>query len=407
MIVHLAAKEVRSTLRDTRAVLANLLIPLIVLPLVMLGLPLVLGGLFAREAVSLTEVSVQGLEQLPNSLREQLEAEALALTSHDDPIQAVDDDLVPLALTVPADFAAQLANNQAELGLHYKMGNLRSGLAASKVQRAVTSFRDRRTRATLDAAGVDTAVLTAITLNEQDISSEAEQRSGSIAWLIPFLMVIWTLSGGQMTAIDATAGEKERGSLETVLVTPVRRRDLVTAKFVATTLFGVSSALMAIVGYVVSSRVLLGGLVAGFLGDGGRDMEDMMSVLGGQLSLTPRTFLLLVISSLVVAMMVAALLICVAMLARSYKEAQSYIAPLGIVMILPVVGLQVADFLSLGLGFYAVPLLNAMLFMTDVIRADADLTKALVTWGSSLLYCAILLAIANYNFNREDVLFRT
>ncbi|MEM7735845.1 MAG: ABC transporter permease subunit [Deinococcota bacterium] len=406
MIVHLVAKEVLSTLRDTRAVLANLLIPLIVLPVVMLGLPLVFGGLFAREAVTVTEVAVSGLEFLPTELRDQLEAEALALIETDDPLEQVDDDLFPLALTVPPDFAAQLANNQAELTLHYKLGNLRSGLAASKVQRAINSFRDTRTRATLDAAGVDAAILTAVRINEQDVSSEAEQRSGMMAWLIPFLMVIWTLSGGQMTAIDATAGEKERGSLETVLVTPVRRRDLVTAKFLATTLFGVSSALMAIVGYFVSSRFLMSGLVSNLMG-GSSDAQAMMGMMGGQLSLSPSAFLLLTLSSLVVAMMVAALLICVAMLARSYKEAQSYIAPLGLVMILPVVGLQVADFLTLGLGFYAVPLLNAMLLMTDIIRADANLAAMFVTWGSSLFYCAILLAIANHNFNREDVLFRT
>jgi sodium transport system permease protein len=374
---------------------------------VILGVPLVFGGLFAREAVNVTEIVVVGLEFLPATLRDSLEAEALALVEDAAPLQRVDDDLFPVALTVPTDFASQLANNQAQLNLYYKMGNLRSSLAASKIQRAVNSFRDARIQATLDAAGVDTAVLTSINLVEQDISSEAEQRSGSIAWLIPFLMVIWTLSGGQMTAIDATAGEKERGSLETILVTPVRRRDLVTAKFLATTLFGVSSALMAIVGYFVSSRFLLSGVVSSLLGGRGDDMNEMMGVLGGQLSLSPVAFLLLTVSSLVVAAMVAALLICIAMLARSYKEAQSYIAPLGLVMILPVGGLQVADFLTLGLGFYAVPLLNAMLLMTDVIRADVSSAAALVTWGSSLFYCAILLTIANYNFNREDILFRT
>ena len=106
-------------------------------------------------------------------------------------------------------------------------------------------------------------------------------------------------------------------------------------------------------------------------------------------------------------MLVASLLIAVAMFARSYKEAQSYIAPLGLVMILPVIGLQVADFLDLGLSFYAVPLLNAMLFMTDVVQGSADLAAGAITWGSSLVYCVIMLAIANYNFNREAVIFRT
>jgi sodium transport system permease protein len=95
------------------------------------------------------------------------------------------------------------------------------------------------------------------------------------------------------------------------------------------------------------------------------------------------------------------------MFARSYKEAQSYVAPLSLVMIVPAIGLQVADFLDLGVSFYAVPLLNAMLFMTDVVQGQAEVVTGAVTWGSSLVYCAIMLTIANANFNREDVIFRT
>lgn len=402
MIWHLTSKEILSTLRDTRAVLANLLIPLIVLPLVMLGMPLLLGGLFAREVSNVTEVAVSGVDNVPDALRDRLQAEALELISSDNPSEQVQNDEFTLGLSVPENFQDALASNQASLTLFRKGGNLRSDLTAGKVRSAVSQFRDARVQQAMREAGVDVAVLEAITLSEQNVSSETAA-GGGVAWIVPFLLVVWTLSGGQMTAIDATAGEKERGSLESILVAPVRRRDLVTAKFLATALFGLSSALMAIVSYAFSSRLLFGGLLSRFLAGN----EEIAEVFGGQVTFTFSTLGLLIVTSVLVAMLVAALLIAVAMFARSYKEAQSYIAPLGLVMILPVIGLQVADFLDLGLSFYAVPLLNAMLFMTDVVQGSAELTAGAITWGSSLVYCVIMLAIANYNFNREAVIFRT
>lgn len=400
MIWHLTHKEIISTLRDTRAVLANLLIPLLVLPLVMLGMPLLLGGLFAREVSNVTEVAVSGLDRLPADLRSRLQDEALELIASDDPAAQVQEEVFVLGLGVPEDFQALLEDNRATLTL-YRSNNVRSDLTAGKVRSAINQFRSANVQAAMRVAGMDVALLEAVTLTEQDVSRDTA--AGSVAWVIPFLLVVWTLSGGQMTAIDATAGEKERGSLESILVTPVRRRDLVTAKFLATALFGLSSALMAIVSYVFSSRLLFGGLMPRLMAGN----EDIAEVFGGQVTLTLGTLALLIITSALVAMLVASLLIAVAMFARSYKEAQSYIAPLGLLMILPVIGLQVADFLDLGLSFYAVPLLNAMLFMTDVVQGSADLAAGALTWGSSLIYCFIMLTIANFNFNREAVIFRT
>jgi len=365
-------------------------------------MPLLLGGLFAREVSNVTDIAVRGLDRLPSGLQTRLENEALELIPSDNPAEQVQNETFTLGLSIPADFQDALADNRAVLTLFRSSGNLRSDVTAGKVRSAVSQFREARVQDALREAGVEVAVLEAITLTEQDVSRETAA-GGSVAWIIPFLLVVWTLSGGQMTAIDATAGEKERGSLESILVAPVRRRDVVTAKFLATTLFGLSSALMAIVSYSFSSRLLFGGVLAGLLAGS----DDVAAMFGGQFTLTLSTLALLIVTSTLVAMLVASLLIAVAMFARSYKEAQSYIAPLGLLMILPVIGLQVADFLDLGLSFYAVPLLNAMLFMTDVVQGQAELAAAVVTWCSSLIYCALMLTIANINFNREAVIFRT
>jgi sodium transport system permease protein len=106
------------------------------------------------------------------------------------------------------------------------------------------------------------------------------------------------------------------------------------------------------------------------------------------------------------AALVAALLIAVTLFARSFKEAQSYVAPLSLVLVLPVVGLQFADFFSQP-ALYALPAFGTLLLMNDLVQGTFEPTSAMLAWGSSLVLAALLLGFALYNFGARGVLFRT
>jgi sodium transport system permease protein len=138
-----------------------------------------------------------------------------------------------------------------------------------------------------------------------------------------------------MTAVDATAGEKERGTLEVLLVAPVRRTEVVVGKFLAVMLFGLMASIMAIVGFVLGGTVLRR-LFSPLLGD---EAMGVVNVMGGQLTVTPLTVGLLVVSSLLMAAMVAALLMSVTLFARSFKEAQTYVAPMSFLLIVPAIAM--------------------------------------------------------------------
>ncbi len=404
MIRRVAAKEVLSTLRDTRAIISNLLIPLILLPVIMLGLPFLLGGLFQREATTVTPLGILGLEHAPPALLERIEAQAATLERVDDPEAAVRDDRYPAAITIPEGLTEALAAGEsATLVVHRKIGNLRSELNAGKLESAIAGYRQQVVAERLERAGVDPAVLEPLRVDTRDASTPAERSSGQLAWLIPFFIAIWTLTGGQMAAIDATAGEKERGTLEVLLVAPVRRAEVVVGKFLATTLFGLWAAVMAIIGFVVGGMVLRGAFLPGL----DAATSEMVAVMGGQLSVTPLMVLLLVVSAVLMAALIAALLIGVTLFARSFKEAQTYVAPLSFLLILPAISLQFRDLLGGGEALYWVPMLNAMVLMDDVVKGAASPGAVLITWLSLSLVIVALLAFAYRNFNREDVLFRT
>jgi sodium transport system permease protein len=404
MVFHVAWKEILSTLRDRRAIVSNLLIPFLLLPVIMLGLPYLLSGLFERETQTVTEIGIEGLEHLPSELREYLEAQNVQLMETTEPRDAVERGDYPAAVSVPQDFTATLeAGDQAELVLYSKPTNMRSDLTASKVQNAVNAYRQTLVAQRLQGVGLDPSVLEPVTVQPVDASTESERASGVLSWLIPFFIIIWSLAGGQMTAIDATAGEKERGTLEALLVSPVRRQEVVVGKFLATMAFGLSAAIMAILGYVLGGTVLRS-LFSAQLGEQGDAITTMM---GGSLNVNLPSVLMLIMSSLLMAALVGAVLMSITMFARSFKEAQTYIAPLSFVIIIPAVGVQFATLLDLTNTMYLIPFLNMMLVMDQIVKGNVALTPLLLTWGSTLGYTAILLAFADAAFRRESVIFRT
>ena len=249
------------------------------LPVIMLGLPLVVGGLFEREQETVTEVGIQGAANLPAEMQAVLISQNVSLIEADDPEAAVRDGHLQVAIAVPSDFQAAIERGErTEITLYNKLGNLRSEVNANKIEAAVRAYRQQLVADRLAEVGLAPEVLEPIVLATVDASSEAERSSGQLAWLIPFFIAIWTLIGGQMTAIDATAGEKERGTLEALLVAPIRRVEVVVGKFLATLAFGLTAAAMAIVGYVLGG-VAMRGI---FLPRLGSDANEFVSVLGGR-----------------------------------------------------------------------------------------------------------------------------
>ncbi len=396
-------KELLSTVRDRRAMISSLLIPLLILPVVMLGLPLALGGLFEREQATSTQVGVLGLEHLNQTLKTTLEQQNLTLVATANPQSDVLAGTYDVALEIPINFNTALNTNTASLKLFSKKGNIKSELNSGKIQGAIEEYRQTLVKQHLLEAGLDENILEPISIEAIDASSKAEKSSGQLAWLIPFFIAIWTLTGGQVTAIDATAGEKERGTLESLLVTPVRRIDIVLGKFFATMFFGLAASSMAIIGYVLSGFLLK----KLFISQLGEDGNELVSILGGTLDITPLRLLLLIVSALLLSGLIASVLMSITLYARSFKEAQSYIAPLSLVMVFPAIGLQFADFFGHNLWVYVIPILNVLLFMNNVVRGKLELLPLLLTWGSLIGFTVLLLDVAYRNFRREGVLFRT
>src|SRR5690606_24545193 len=153
--------------------------PLLLMPVVMLGMPLLLGGLFEREATNITPIGVVGLSNLPAEFMEILEAQNVELVPVDAGVSAVQDGDVDVVIEVDEPLATALAGNgSASLSIYSKQGNMKSELDASKVQQAVAIYQQQVVALRLVDAGLDPSVLQPLQVQAVDASTAAERSSG-------------------------------------------------------------------------------------------------------------------------------------------------------------------------------------------------------------------------------------
>lgn len=239
--------------------------------------------------------------------------------------------------------------------------------------------------------GVQPDIVEAVALQEQDITPLKEKLGRTIGGLLPYLFVIFCFMGSMYPAIDLAAGEKERGTIETLLTAPVGRFQILLGKFGVVVLTGLLSAAVSMLGlYVAVSR--------------NPDMPQEM--LGAVTSiLDPGTILLVLSLLLPLAVFFAAFLLSVSFYARSYKEAQSLISPLMIVVILPVAvgmipGIELTPVTAM------IPVLNVSLATKEIIAGTIAPGMLAIVYGSLLALAGLSLWACARWVEREETIFR-
>ncbi len=403
-----AYKELLSTWRDRRTLRSTIILPLVFIPLFTLALPLLLSRAFGGQQVARQSVGVVGT--LPSGLRQLLTQDVrdragkivtagVDLKPVQDPLAAVQGGTVDVALSVPPNLPPQAGGGSAAVKVYSKSGDQRvQAGAADKVRSALREYNDQLVAAKLRALNFDRSFLTPVRLQAVDASNAQERASGALAFIIPYFLLQFILSGAMAPAIDSTAGEKERGTLEVLLVSPVRRGEVVAGKLLATTIFAVSTAVFGVLGFALSAP--LARLV--LPGGGG----DIAGAFGGTLSVSALDFVVLLAVALSSALLLSALLMAVSIYARSFREAQTYLTPVFILLIVPLFVLQFADFLSKGLWLYAVPLVGGALVILNVVKGALSGAGAGVAILSNLVFTLLLLGLALRSFRREAVIFR-
>jgi sodium transport system permease protein len=359
------AKECVDNARDRRAMSTALLMPLMG-PFTLWLMFLALSD--AHEKRTTPRVPVQGRENAPVMIAEFERSGMTIVEAPADPVAAVKRGDVDVVVVVPAEFGDDLrAGRTAAVELIVDQSRQSSSATVARVRTALANYGQRLGALRLIARGVDPGVLQPLNVAVHDVGT-AQARASLLLASLPLFLLLGCFVGSTYIAVDATAGERERGSLEALLMNPVPARVLIAAKLAATSLFSVVGVVVSAAGFVVAVRVIP-------FADTGLDLRLSAATATG-----------LVVLLLPVAVLGAAVQLFVGTLSRTFKTAQAAISFVSIAPTIP--GALLAVFPQQPTAsLLAVPTVGHTLLVNRLLRGEPVAAVDVVIAVASVVVC--------------------
>ena len=390
----IAKKELVEFVRDWRTILAILVIPLLLFPILFILFPLLL----ASEAAELNAINVDVVVQaddIPDDLESMLGNASLNLTY--EPLPEVEELSAPLGeddrlRNGSVDALLRLRQNGTvlEYAVLYLSTSEQSLEARSRTFDVLGAWEQNETVRRIDAAGLDAnETLDPLRWNgdigQSDVATQGEQAGMALSLFIPLVLAVWTFSSAIQPSIDMTAGERERGTLEALLGLPCTRMELLMGKWLAVaTITGVGvllqvAGLLFAIGYLATSDVI------------------------SAPSVSPAALAFLFVAVLLFAIMVVAIEMALAMRSHSVKEAGSILGPAVLVILFPGLFSQVINLDGIETFWFAVPVVNVLLALRELLMNRIVYSHVVVWVVSYTFYAFVTAYYASRQFKREDI----
>ena len=381
-------RELRDVLRDRRTLFAMLVLPVILYPVIMLGFSSLsvsrVQELRTRTfpiAITVDGEAVTRLGDYPDEslVGVLLGVEQFSFTEVEEPGAAVRDGRVFIACDIPADVDQRLRRmEEVRLAPFYRSADEESQAAWRTFRGALSRYRQLHLPLVVDEASGDQAT--------------PEEKGGHMfGGLLAMMVIMMAMTGAFYPALDVAAGEKERGTLETLLLSPARRAELVMGKYLTVLCVAVVAALMN-----------LGSMAFTFSG-----FSKMLAGARGGMdfTITAGAFGIIFAGLLVLASQFSAVCLALSTFARTYKEGQAYLTP-AIILVMPLGMIGLLPDMKLDASTAVIPVANMALLMKSLLVGEYPGTEILIT----LAVCAgCAVAAVSWTaglFNREEVLFR-
>jgi sodium transport system permease protein len=385
-------KEMIDSLRDRRTIISMIVVPIFLIPLLAIGFGSLAGLQVSRVEKMIPSVTILGEESGPSLAAALKSSREIKVVEEEDYESAIKVKRICAAVLIPAGFKETVGGEaSAEVKVFYDETEIKSEVGARRATGIVTAYGDSVRASRLEAKDISEEFIEPVIVERISIAPR-EKVGGMIAgMMLPYLILILAMTGAMYPAIDLTAGEKERGTLETLLLSSATRFELVMGKFLA-----VFSA--SFVTVLLASMSMLATLKGGI---------GALSMAGEKMSLAinPVSLLIIFFMMIPVCLFFSAILIGIALFAKSYKEATSYLSPLLTLLIIPAV-VSVLPGTEMGPKISLIPILNTSLAFKDLLMGRLDWHYLLVVFAVNVVLAFLAVLRAVRLFNSESVLFR-
>ena len=390
----IAKKEVIEFARDWRTIMAIIVIPILMFPLLFIMFPLLLES----EAAELGSLKVDVIIQsngIPNELLNEINATSISITfeslSSNSTLAVPGDDLDRLrSLSTDAILRIEQRDDIWYYAIIHISTSESSNEARSRLIQSLTEWEQNETQRRITDQGLDAeSTLNPLRWDGEvsagDVATQGEQAGMVLSLFIPLVLAVWTFSSAIQPSIDMTAGERERGTLEALLSLPCSRNELLIGKWLGVaTITGVGvvlqiCGLLFAIGYLATSSVI------------------------GVPQLSLNAVLLIAVSIMLFAIMVVALELAIAMRSHSVKEAGSILGPAIILIVFPALFTQVINLDGVESFWFAVPVVNILLALRELLMDRVIIEHIVVWFSTSVLYAVLAAYYAAKQFSREDI----
>lgn len=394
-IIIVAKKEIIEFVRDWRTIVALVLIPLLLFPLLFIAFPVVMQNEAAELERKTVDVLIQS-NDIEDSLVELIENQTayVIVVPLDENVTVLSDagnDFEELRnFEYDAILRMELRNDTWYYAILHLSTSEQSNEARSRILDVLIDWEDDLRTERIESAGLDVeSTLNPLqwdgSISDADVATKGEQAGMLLSLFIPFVLAIWTASAAVQPAIDMTVGERERGTLESLLSLPLTRTELLLGKWLA---------VVSITG--VGVMLQIGGLLFGIA----YLASDFIDVP----SLSIPAILLLALAVGFYGTMIVALYLALAMRSKSVKEAGSVLTPITLAMIMPILLTQFINLDDVEMYWFGVPFVNVLLGLRELLLNRVILEHVVVWILVSSVICILTVRYAAKQFRREDII---
>ena len=382
-------KELKDTLRDKRTIISAIVLPAIIIPLLLFGVTKLTSSLMKKESNKKLKIALIGNTE---AFKTQLEDSTFTLLSTyklADGKEAIAKDSLDAIIEFTPDFTTNVNDMKSgKLNLYYKSTNL---MLATRISEKLEIIKSQILNERLKKLNISPETLAPFNVAKVDIATAKEQIGKMVGGFLPYIFIIFCFLGCMYPAIDLITGEKEKGTMETLLTSPASRFQILIGKILTIATIGLAAALMTIIG-MVGGLKFMPNLPADFLAT----INDMVSI----------KFMIMLFAMLIpLSLFFAGLLSALVIRAKSFKEAQSIVTPLNFLVIVPAL-LATIPGVVLNWQTAFVPILNIALATKEIIAGTINMAQYAVI-VLSLIGLALAAAAFSYKqFSKESMVLK-
>jgi sodium transport system permease protein len=390
-------KELTEAVRDHRTLISSILVPLLVFPILTVVVGYAAAELYDEALHEPSKIMVLGGGDSPAVIQGLRKVENLQVVpASPDYVDLISNKKIRAAIDLPPGFQDSAEHGERPaVKIYIFSGDLKSSFGATRIEKFLNGYRDTQVRRRLSAVKLPEDLMKSFDIKQENVVSPERVAAESYGGFIPYIVILMCMTGAMYPAMDLTAGEKERGTMETILSCPISRTDLALGKFYLVVTASLVTAFLSVVS-MGTSVALLSTFVG--KGIGGEDIPILPIHL--------KTVIAVFVVALPVAVLFAAVLLAISLFARSHKEAQSYLTPMTFVVIVPAVA-AVLPGIELTPTLAIVPILNASLLCKELVSGTYHWNYIALIFLSTSVYAGAALFLAVKMFQRESVLFRS